>query len=276
MPLGIGIDFEHITHTPAYRSLETAPQIEIPIETITNRLLDLFKRHGVQATFFVVSEFAERYPDLIRTIADEGHEIASHTASHPSLTSVASAEKRAELQDSKRTLEEITGRSVVGFRAPTFQLDDEVYSLLAEEGYTYSSSVMPSVPIPGFYSNDFAFADPTRITTPTKELVELPLAVSPGLRVPVSGAWTRLLGRTYTLTSLRRLLAKECPVLTYAHPWEFTPLQDTPLPLRNRLRTGEWLFDAYDRLLSLDANFGTVSELVSEYEPKAEYVVSDL
>lgn len=276
MPLGIGIDFEHITHTPAYRSLETAPQIEIPIETITNRLLDLFKRHGVQATFFVVSEFAERYPDLIRTIADEGHEIASHTASHPSLTSVASAEKRAELQDSKRTLEEITGRSVVGFRAPTFQLDDEVYSLLAEEGYTYSSSVMLSVPIPGFYSNDFAFADPTRITTPTKELVELPLAVSPGLRVPVSGAWTRLLGRTYTLACLRWLLTDERPVLTYAHPWEFTPLQDTPLPLRNRLRTGEWLFDAYDRLLSLDANFGTVSELVSEYEPKAEYVVSDL
>lgn len=276
MTLGIGIDFEHITHTPAYKSLETSPRIQIPLERITTRLLNLFDRHGVRATFFVVSEVAEQHPGLIGTIAESGHEIASHSVTHPSLPAVQSSAKRAEIRDSKQVLERITGAPITGFRAPTFQIDDEVYDLLAAEGYAYSSSLMPSIPIPGYYTNEYAFADPTQIITSKKTMVEIPLAISPWLRVPVSGAWTRLLGRTYTLASIQHLLDKERPVLTYAHPWEFTPLQNTSLPFRNRVRTGEWLFDLYDQLLGLETDYLTISELTQRYEPDHEYTVSEI
>lgn len=262
MPIGIGIDFEDITQTPAYRSLDSTPEISIPFESIVQRLLGLFETHEVTATFFVVSDLAEELPDLIRRITEAGHEIASHSATHPSLPTLPTAVKRREIRDSKATLEAITDTTVEGFRAPTGQLDDEVYRLIVDADYSYSSSVIPALPIPGFYSAEYRFREPTTIETVEGTVPELPLSVSPVIRIPVSGAWIRLLGRTFASKSFRQLLKRESPVLTYSHPWEFVPLQETPLPRRNRIRTGDWLYDTYDRLLQLDAEYCPVSELV--------------
>lgn len=262
MPIGIGIDFEDITQTPAYRSLDSTPEISIPFESIVQRLLEMFETHEVTATFFVVSDLAEEWPDLIRWIAEAGHEIASHSATHPSLPTLSPAAKRREIRNSKATLEAITDATVDGFRAPTGQLDDEVYRLVADAGYSYSSSVIPALPVPGFYSSEYRFRDPTTIETAEGTVPELPLSVCPVIRVPVAGAWIRLLGRTYAIKSLRQLLKRGSPVLTYSHPWEFVPLQETPLPRRNRIRTGDWLYETYDRLLQLDAEYCPVSELV--------------
>jgi len=273
MSLVLGIDFEHIHHTPAYRSLDDPPEIPIDLKTITDRLLDLLDRHDSQATFFVVAELADQYPDLIREIANRGHEIASHTVTHPSLPAQTPAKKRTEIQQSKDVLEELSGVEVTGFRAPTFQVDDESYSLLIEAGYRYSSSVASCLPLPGFYSNDYDFAESTNIRASEGGLIEQPVAVNPWIQLPVSGAWTRLFGRTYFLKSVQTLLERDVPVLTYVHPWEFTSLWGTPLPFRNRFRTGEWLFDTYEQLLR-DAESVTVSEFLSEVHPTAEYSVS--
>ena len=270
MSLLLGIDFEHIYHTPAYRALDSSPEILIDLETITERLLDLLDRHNSQATFFVVADLAEEYPELIRRITAAGHEIASHTLSHPSLPSEDRSRKQREIRRSKEILERISGSTVTGFRAPTFQVDDEVYSLLAESGYQYSTSVAPCLPIPGFYSNTYDFTEPTIITTPSDSIDEIPIAVNPLMRLPVSGAWTRLFGRTYTLKSIEVLLERDRPVLTYVHPWEFTALWETPLPFRNRFRTGEWLFETYERLLKTAESI-TVSEFVASTQPTVEY-----
>lgn len=266
VPIGIGIDFEDITQTPAYRSLNSVPEISIPFESIADRLLRLFEKHEVSATFFVVSDLAEVWPDLIRRIASAGHEIASHSATHPSLPDLSTSEKRQEIEESKASLEAIVGAGVEGFRAPTGQLDDEVYRLLAEAGYSYSSSVIPAIPIPGFYSNEYNFRHPRTVETSDGVVTELPLAVSPLIRLPVSGAWIRLLGRTYVIKSLQHLLKQPAPVLTYSHPWEFVSLQDTPLPRRNRIRTGEWLFDTYEKILQLDTEYCPVSDLVNQID----------
>jgi peptidoglycan/xylan/chitin deacetylase (PgdA/CDA1 family) len=275
MPLGLGIDFEHIYHTPAYRSLKGEPDILLDIEGIAERILQLLKLYDTRATFFVVAEVAEEYPELLSRIASAGHEIASHTVSHPSLPSLSTSEIKDEIRESKRLLERIADTSVEGFRAPTCQLDDRVYSALVDTGYTYSSSVIPSVPVPGFYSDKYGFEDTTRIVTDGEQLVEQPLSISPLVPFPISGAWTRLLGRRYLLTSVRRLLQEGEPVVTYVHPWEFTDMQDTPLPFRNRFRTGDWLFETYESLLSLDGARMPMGELVEQHCTEAEYVVPE-
>jgi len=275
MPLGLGVDFEHIYHTPAYRSLDGEPPLSLDITRVTTRILQLFDQYDLRATFFVVAELAEEHPELIRTISTAGHEIASHTVSHPSLPSLSTTEIRDEVRESKMLLERIADTPVEGFRAPTCQLDDRVYSALVDAGYTYSSSVMPSIPIPGFYSDEFGFEIPTKIVTEGGQIVEQPLSTSPLIPFPVSGAWTRLLGRRYLLTSVRRLLQDDAPVVTYVHPWEFTNMQDTPLPFRNRFRTGEWVFETYGSLLSLEGKRMPIGELVEEGIAEAKYVVRE-
>jgi peptidoglycan/xylan/chitin deacetylase (PgdA/CDA1 family) len=275
MPLGLGVDFEHIYHTPAYRSLNGEPPISLDLNRVTKRILQLFDQYDIRATFFVVAELAEEHPELIRTISIAGHEIASHTVSHPSLPSLSTTEIRDEIRESKAVLHRIAETSVEGFRAPTCELDDRVYSALIEASYTYSSSAMPSVPIPGFYSDEFGFEIPTKIVTKGGQIVEQPLSTSPLVPFPISGAWTRLLGRRYLLTSVGRLLQDGAPVVTYVHPWEFTNMQDTPLPFRNRFRTGEWMFETYESLLSLEGTWMPVGDLVEEGYAEAKYVVPE-
>jgi len=229
----------------------------------------------VTATFFIVSQLATEYPETIRRIAEQGHEIAAHTRTHSELVGLAPERQREEVVGAKADLEAVLDRPVQGFRAPTCQVNDRIYRLLTEAGYEYSSSVMPSVPIPGFYSHEYGFTTPTTIMSRETELTELPLSVNPYVRLPVSGAWLRLLGRTYTQRSIRQLLAQNRPVLTYSHPWEVAPLQDTDLPFRNRVRTGAWFTETFEQLLQFDADYCTVGELAERSSPDLRYAVTN-
>lgn len=274
MPLGVSIDFEHICHTPAYKQLDRDQTINLDIPTITKEILALLGRNGITTTFFVVSELAQKHPALIQEMVSQGHEIASHSVTHPSLLSLETPEIKTEIFESKRTLERISGTDVTGFRAPTCQISDQVYNILAEAGYEYSSSVMPSIPLPGFYSDKYSFERPTEVVTENGCVIEYPLAVHPVFKIPISGAWTRLLGRRFFLSSIKNLLNRKESVLTYVHPWEFVRLQDTPLPVRNRLRTGDWVKDTYQRLLALDHEFATTKEFLNITPPRNEYIIS--
>ena len=274
MTIALGIDFEDIIHTPAYQSLSNTSEIDIDLERITDNMLRLFNEYDVSATFFVVSEIAEQSPGIVKRIANEGHEIASHTITHASLTNAPPEQCIEEIHESKSKLESITGSQISGFRAPTCQMNDRAYRQLSEAGYSYSSSVMPCLPIPGFYSNEYEFKSPTEIVTNTGTLSETPLSVNPSIRLPVSGAWIRLLGRRYLLRSVRSLIGQNTPVVTYSHPWEFTELQDTELPFRCRVRTGDWMHDTYDKLLQTDAEFCTMSELLETQSPANSYTAA--
>lgn len=266
MAIALGIDFEDITHTPAYRNLDTKNGITVDLPTVTRELLDLFDEYGVRVTFFVVSDLAEQHPETIREIAARGHEIASHTRTHQSLIDLDDDDLRSEIGESKSDLEAVIDEPVRGFRAPTCRIDDRAYRVLLENGYEYSSSVMPSVPIPGFYSATDSHATPARISTTAGELNEFPVTVAPGVRLPVSGAWIRLLGRRYTLASLRRR-SRTGIVCTYSHPWEFRSMSK-PLPFRCRYRTGEWMRETYEEILSLDRDFVTCSSLIEQTDPE--------
>jgi len=115
------------------------------IEKTTKTILELFDKHNVKATFFVVGHIAEKFPDLIKEIYDKGHEISSHSYSHPDLRKISKEEFEKDLTKSLQILEKITGEKVLGFRAPLFSINSKnfwVYDFLRKY-LKYDSSIFP-------------------------------------------------------------------------------------------------------------------------------------
>lgn len=168
------------------------------------RLLEAFARAAVPATLFCVARDAEAHAGVLCQAAEAGHEIASHTWSHPiRFASAPVADQRRELADSKRALEAASGSSVVGFRAPNFDMDDRVVPRLAEAGYRYDASAYPTpFLIPARLMLALKSSDPGAVLAMSPlpftwkrqpyrwraggaELMQFPVSVMPGLRMPV-------------------------------------------------------------------------------------------
>ena len=126
------------------------------VEQNTDLILDIWAEAGVKATFFTLGWVAERHPGLVRRIADAGHEVASHGLEHARVDSQTSEEFRADIRRSKAILEDISGVAVRGYRAATFSVSPEktpwAWSVLEEEGFSYSSSIYPVKR--DFYANE--------------------------------------------------------------------------------------------------------------------------
>jgi peptidoglycan/xylan/chitin deacetylase (PgdA/CDA1 family) len=173
--------------------------------TAVPRLLDLFDRVGVRATLFVVARDADSEAPLWREALRRGHEIASHSLTHPlPFTSLSGESLRREVEESRARLEGAIGRPVLGFRAPGWYVDDATLAAVAGAGYRYDASVFPS-PVLGLHAfvrkilargavrdasvwpalrRSFASRRPHR-TGPDGRLAEFPVAVSPVLRIPL-------------------------------------------------------------------------------------------
>jgi polysaccharide deacetylase family protein (PEP-CTERM system associated) len=113
---------------------------ELRAEKSTQVLLDLFDRHHVHATFFVLGWLAAKSSDLIKTIQARGHEIASHGYNHRLCFDLSRDELHKDLRESKTLLEDISGQRVIGYRAPSFSIEERLLDTLMELGYQYDSS----------------------------------------------------------------------------------------------------------------------------------------
>ncbi len=224
-------------------------------------LLDLFRRHGVRATFFVLGEIAQYYPDLVREIAGEGHEIASHGLIHVDMRVLGPERFEQNLAESAELLERLAGARPVGYRAPNLVYESWATAILERQGFLYDASVCPSRSIGGKYKG--WLRAPTVPYHPSYEniaergdaaLVELPLPVFPGLRIAAgSSIITRIIGFHWTRIALLSAL-RQGDTSYYMHPWEFgaRPRVDGHW-LRNRIflrRMGPWLLHRMDRLLT--------------------------
>jgi len=263
------IDLEWFEHTPAYRGAAgTADREAIGIEGVS-ALLDALDRHDATATWFTVAAIAESRPDVLEEIVDAGHEIGSHTATHRLLSDVSPAEQRAEIGESRETLQAVTGQSVGGFRAPAFDLAEDHFERLDAAGYRYDASVVPCRAIPGWYGGDHEIYRPAPATAvdpgAPADLYTVPTAVMPGLQLPLTGTWLRFFGPRYTVLGMRLLARRGIAPVLYVHPWEFVDLPDVPgVPRRVTVRTGEWMRRAVERILSTDFAFTTVESIVAE------------
>lgn len=115
-------------------------------EANVERILTLFDRHGVKATFFTLGWVAERYPKVVRDIVSSGHELASHGYGHQRASHLSEAEFRHDVTRAKGLLEDIGGVQVRGYRAPSFSISHRnmwALDVLADTGHQYSSSIYP-------------------------------------------------------------------------------------------------------------------------------------
>ncbi|MDH3686636.1 MAG: DUF3473 domain-containing protein [Myxococcales bacterium] len=198
---------------------------ESRVERNTHTLLDHLETAGVSGTFFTLGWIADRHPDLVREIAQRGHEIASHGHNHILAFRVGREVFREDLLRSKRTLEDTIGTEVIGYRAAGFSITEETpwaFEELAEAGFRYDSSVFPAKRGHGGFPDGLPV--PHRITSSGgHELIEFPIPpLDLGiLKMPFSGGgYLRLLPAPFVRACIRRSLARGTPVNVYVHPRE--------------------------------------------------------
>lgn len=270
----LSVDVEFFSHLPAYRNaVGTTDRTAVGHEGI-EFLLDAFADAGATGTFFTLSEIADSHPETVATIAGQ-HELGSHTHSHRHLSTLTPIERRTELAESKRLLEITGGESVVGFRAPSFDFAEDHFDLLADTGYDYDSSVVACRSIPGWYGGQYELQQPAPASTVSarapETLAEVPLAVMPGLRLPLTGTWIRFFGVRYTLLGMKLLARRGVAPVLYIHPWEMVDLPPIKgVPSRVYWRTGDYMRRAVRRILESAFEFVPVRKLAetADTEPR--------
>jgi polysaccharide deacetylase family protein (PEP-CTERM system associated) len=211
------------------------------VESNTRRLLELLQQCEVHATFFILGWVAERFPSLVREIADGGHELACHSYWHRLIYTLSAAEFREDTRRAKDVIEQISGLPVNGYRAPTYSVvDGSVWALeiLAELGFTYDSSIFPIHH--DRYGMPWVPRTPFRFETAAGPMTEFPITTFRlgTHNLPVGGGgYLRLLPMSYTRLGLRRVQKEGVPIVIYIHPWEVDPEQPRlPGRLSSRLR----------------------------------------
>ena len=197
------------------------------VERNIERILGLLAAADVHATFFTLGWVAERYPDLVRRIADGGHELASHGFAHQRATDQQRDEFLADIRLAKAVLEDISGRAVSGYRAPSFSVGPEnpwASACIGEAGYRYSSSIYP------IRHDHYGVPDAPRFAHETSPgVLELPVATIRVFRAnwPAGGGgYFRLLPYAVSRWSIKRINAVDGkPAMFYFHPWELDPGQ---------------------------------------------------
>lgn len=213
-PVAFSLDLED--HRP-----DAAAERRYP--AIVAALLDDLDAWGTTATIFVVGDLLGEVPDLIREAASRGHEIGLHGASHTPLPEAGPDRFRGETARATEALAGLIGRPVSGFRAPIFSLVPEsawAPEILAELGYSYSSSVLPAAnPLYGWPGA------PRRPFRWPCGLVELPapaFGIGPARLPLLGGTYLRTAPWLLVRAAHRRAAGQDAPWI-YAHPYDFDP-----------------------------------------------------
>ncbi|QJB70637.1 DUF3473 domain-containing protein [Parasphingorhabdus halotolerans] len=199
------------------------------VERNTDAVLELFDRAGVKSTFFTLAWVAERYPKLMLRIAGAGHEVASHGYDHGRVFTMTPDQFRADLERSRKILEDTSGQTVTGYRAPSFSIDKRTpwaHEILAEQGYAYSSSVAP------IKHDHYGWEGSPRFAwkpVPGSDLIELPVTtVKVGQRILAAGGggFFRLLPYALYDWAVKKMHRDDGRgAIFYFHPWEIDPDQ---------------------------------------------------
>lgn len=179
------------------------------------KVLDLFERYQVRATFFITAYWAQHYPELVRQLAAR-HEVASHTYYHSDFAP-------EHLESSRLALQDITGMPVYGFRMP--RLKPVSTSALKNAGYLYDASLNPTW-LPGRYNN----WDKPRTPFQEDGLWVMPSSVSPLCRYPVFWLSIKNMPGFVTRHFSNTILRKDRMLASYFHPWELADLSGYTLP----------------------------------------------
>jgi polysaccharide deacetylase family protein (PEP-CTERM system associated) len=206
--------------------LDKKERYEDRVEENTRKILEYLNSKNIKITFFTVGLIAERFPELIKTISKNGHEIACHSYSHTPLPKLGPLKFE---QDLVKNIEAITRCGLnqpKGYRAPTFSLTKEcfwAYDILAKYGIEYSSSILPAKSplygIPGFHQQ------PQKIGS----ITEYPITIGKfgPLNIPIAGGvYFRVFPKWWLIKKARQQKKSELPLVSYLHPYDIDSKQE--------------------------------------------------
>ena len=259
----MSVDVEDYFQVSAFESVvdrATWSDYECRVERNVDRILEQFDRHSVKATFFTLGWMAKRYPGMVRRIVEEGHELASHGWSHVRANTQNHKEFADDVSRTRETLQEIGGVAVQGYRAASYSIGaSNIWALdvLAEAGYSYSSSIVPVRH--DLYGMPEAPRFPFRAAN--GRLLEVPISTISFANQNINcggGGWFRLFPYAFQKWAIRKINESEKqPCIFYFHPWEIDA--DQPriegAPLKSRIRHYLNLSKMYGRLEQLLADF---------------------
>ena len=199
----------------------------------TERILSILDETGNKATFFILGYVAEQFPELVKKIDSEGHEIASHGYHHGRICGQTPEYFEQDLIRSISILERITGKKVKGYRAPQFTVVKETLwalEILRKHGLEYDSSIFPvKTPLYGIPDSPlFPYRIGSDISTSGVDFLEIPLSVYKvpllGKNVPIAGGfYLRFFPYVFIRHALKRINRGGNVAVCYIHPWELDP-----------------------------------------------------
>ena len=199
----------------------------------TERILSILNETGNRATFFILGFVAERFPEVVKKIDSEGHEVASHGYSHRRIMDQTPEEFREDVRRSIDVLEKIAGKKVRGYRAPQFTVVKETLwalEILKSEGLEYDSSVFPvKTPLYGIPDSPlFPYRVESDMSTSGDDFLEIPLSVYKipflGKNIPVAGGfYLRFFPYFFIRHALKKLNRQGNVAICYIHPWDLDP-----------------------------------------------------
>jgi polysaccharide deacetylase family protein (PEP-CTERM system associated) len=254
-------DYFQVSAFAPYIDRASWPSRECRVEANMDRILALFERKGVHATFFTLGWIAERYPQVVRRIVAGGHELASHGYGHLRASDQTRAEFANDIRSAKALLEDIGGQAVLGYRAPSFSIGRaNLWALdeLLDAGYRYSSSIypiahdhygMPEAPRFAFYPNG------------PEGLLEVPITTVQmmGRNLPAGGGgYFRLLPYALSRWMMEKVNRDDRqPSLFYFHPWEIDTEQPRPEGLGAKAR--------FRHYINIDRMEGRIEALARDF-----------
>ena len=200
---------------------------ECRVESNVNRILEMLAINNTKATFFTLGWVAERYPQLVRQIVAQGHELASHGYAHERASDQSEAVFYADIHLAKMILEDLSDHEVCGYRAPSFSIGADnlwAFDCLARAGYRYSSSIYP------IRHDHYGMPDSPRFAYEVRPgLMEIPITTLRmfNRNLPSSGGgYFRLLPYALSCWMLNRVNSRDGESgIFYFHPWEIDPMQ---------------------------------------------------
>lgn len=288
----VSIDVEEYFHIEAAHSRigrDQWDQWPSRVEQNVELLLSLFRRLNQRGTFFILGHVAQRHASMVRAIAEAGHEIASHGTMHDRLHRLTPESFRDDLLTSKKLLEDLTGKRVIGYRAPTFSIVPQTawaIDVLAEAGFEYDASIFPVrhqwYGVPSAPDRPFVVQGPggsqllevPPLTWSPTGLLK-PLAKSRGGKLPVAGGgYFRLLPLWFMKRGIKQADTQGRPSILYFHPWEFDPdMPRMPLSFTGRLRTYTGLKSALanlETIMKTPGRWGAIADAMSELQTMAK------
>jgi len=248
------IDLEDFAQLVCWSVAGTIPDVTRDLDRQMDTVLSLLEEHKLRGTFFVLGMVASRRPDIVRRVHAAGHEIATHGTNHVQAFRQTRAEFKADVGDSVKLLSDLTGRPVLGYRAPQFSIVRAnlwALDLLAELGLQYDSSIFP-MRLPRYGIDGFDPLPQVYQLAGGGRIVEIPLSIlqRAGRRLPIAGGGYLRLMPQFVLRRAVKAMGRAGQTFTlYLHPYEFDPqpldvgrtLSSEHMPaLRRALLNAKW------------------------------------